>query len=320
MTQKIRMKNKFLGIDTSNYTSSCAVYDADCNQMYSLKKLLPVASGQLGLRQSDAVFHHTKNLPVLLSELCKNHSDGIKTVSVSLSPRDAEGSYMPCFLVGEGYANVLSSAFDAKLYGFSHQTGHVAAALWGADRTDLTENEFLAFHVSGGTTDMLYVKPSAEKVFEIDMLGTSLDLKAGQAVDRVGVMLGLGFPAGPELDRLACLSDRDFRIKPFMKDGCCSFSGVENKCRQMLRNGESKQDIAKYCIDYICTAIRLMTQSALLAVGDVPVIYAGGVMSNSLINRALTQEFSGVFAPPQFSSDNAAGTAFLGYIKETRKW
>lgn len=314
------MQNKYLGIDTSNYTSSCAVYDPATDSMDSLKKLLPVADGQIGLRQSDAVFHHTKNLPPLLSELCRKHSEELGVVSASFAPRSAEGSYMPCFSVGEGYADVLAASLNLAEYKFSHQAGHVAAALWASGQQGLIEKEFLAFHVSGGTTDALLVKPDIENVFDIDIIASSLDLKAGQAVDRVGVMLGLGFPAGPALDKLAQSSEKKFNIKPFEKDGSCSFSGVQNKCENMLKNNDAPCDIAKYCIDYICSALRIMTKSVLKKCGELPIIYAGGVMSNSIINEALTKEFSGYFCPPEFSSDNAAGTAYLGYIKETRKW
>lgn len=314
------MQSKYLGIDTSNYTSSCAVYDPVTDAVDSLKKLLPVASGQIGLRQSDAVFHHTKNLPPLLASLCEKHSEKISVVSASFAPRSSEGSYMPCFSVGEGYADVLATALNAKEYKFSHQAGHVAAALWSSGQKCLIEKEFLAFHVSGGTTDVLFVKPDSEKVFDIEIVASSLDLKAGQAVDRVGVMLGLDFPAGPELDKLSRKSDRQYKVRPFTKDGSCSFSGVQNKCEDMIRNGDAHCDVAKYCIDYICSAIRIMTQSALQKFGDLPIVYAGGVMSNSIINETLTREFSGYFCPPEFSSDNAVGTAYLGYIKETRKW
>lgn len=314
------MKHKYLGIDTSNYTSSCAVYDAETDSVDSLKKLLPVSSGQVGLRQSDAVFHHTKNLPPLLSELCEKHSDQLNVVSASYAPRSAEGSYMPCFSVGEGYSDVLASALKLEKYKFSHQAGHVAAAIWSSGHKELIEKTFLAFHVSGGTTDVLLVKPDKDNVFDIEIVASSLDLKAGQAVDRVGVMLGLDFPAGPELDRLSQESSRKYNIKPFLRDGSCSFSGLQNKCEDMIKKNEAPCDIAKYCIDYICTAIRMMTQSALLKYGDLPIVYAGGVMSNSIINKTLSREFSGYFCPPEFSSDNAAGTAYLGYIKETRKW
>lgn len=309
----------YLGIDTSNYTSSCAVYDEINDRFHSKKQLLPVSEGQLGLRQSDAVFHHTKNLPPLLAGLCSEYAPEIKAVGASYAPRDIDGSYMPCFSVGNGYADVVAATLGVERFSFSHQAGHVAAALWSAKQTRLINQKFIAFHVSGGTTDVLLVEPDDENIFNIKMIATSLDLKAGQAVDRVGGMLGLSFPAGPELDKLASRSENEFKIKPFIKDGCCSFSGVENKCRQMTEAGINKNDIAKYCISYICKAIELMTESALSACGDLPVLYAGGVMSNSIINKKLSSEFGGYFAEPYYSSDNAAGTAYLTYLKEQRK-
>ena len=128
--------------------------------------------------------------------------------------------------------------------------------------------------------------------------------------------MGLKFPAGPELDKLANMSDKQYKIRPFTKDGCCSFSGLENQCRKMLSNGEQQCDVAKYCIDYVCTAVRIMTQDALKKYGELPVVFAGGVMSNSIMRKVLSQEFGAYFANPEFSSDNAAGTAYLGYIKE----
>ncbi|MBQ8209735.1 MAG: peptidase M22 [Clostridia bacterium] len=309
----------YLGIDTSNYTSSCAVYDEENDIFYSKKQLLPVADGQLGLRQSDAVFHHTKNLPPLLAELCSQFADNITAVGASYAPRDVSGSYMPCFSVGEGYANVISATLNVNRYAFSHQAGHIAAALWSSGQHQLVNERFIAFHVSGGTTDVLLVEPDDADIFRIEMLASSLDLKAGQAVDRVGVMLGLPFPAGVELDKLSLRSEKEYKIQPFMRDGSCSFSGVENKCRQMLDAGESKEDIAKYCISYICTAVKKMTESALKRAGDIPVLYAGGVMSNTIINKTLSNEFGGFFAEPYYSSDNAAGTAYLTYLKEKRK-
>ena len=160
------MPELFLGIDTSNYTSSCAVYNKDEDSFVSLKKLLPVNEGQLGLRQSDAVFHHTKNLPPLLYELVSGCNE-ISCVSASFAPCDREGSYMPCFSVGQGFGKVLSGAYNSKYYEFSHQAGHVAAAIHSSGHTELIDKEFLAFHVSGGTTEILYVKPDTDKPFEI---------------------------------------------------------------------------------------------------------------------------------------------------------
>lgn len=313
------MSELYLGIDTSNYTSSCALYDSKNDTFHSLKKLLPVEQGNLGLRQSDAVFHHTKNLPPLLCELAHNFSQGVSAVGVSYAPRDCAGSYMPCFSVGEGYGAVISRTLHSPLHRFSHQAGHVAAALWSAKQTNLVDKEFIAFHFSGGTTDVLHVMPDNDKVFSVETVSASLDLKAGQAVDRAGVMLGLPFPAGKELDKLACQSEKEYKVKPFFRDGSCSFSGLENKCRTMKDKNEPDCDIAKYCIDYICEAVRLMTRHAQACFGDLPLIYAGGVMSNSIISRKISEEFGGCFASPEYSSDNAAGTAYLAYIKEVRK-
>ena len=310
--------SEFIGIDTSNYTSSCAIYNSDDDSFISYKKLLPVTSGQLGLRQSDTVFHHNKNLPHLLEDLLDRSSKKIAAVSASYAPRDCDGSYMPCFSVGEGYASVLSSAFSAKKYLFSHQAGHIAAAVHSSGHKELIEKEFIAFHVSGGTTDVLLVTPDDDDIFKIKLVASSLDLKAGQAVDRAGVMLGLDFPAGKFIDSLACQSDKQFKTKPFFKDGSCSFSGLENKCKTMNDQGIPHCDIAKYCIDYITQALRLMIIDALNKYGNLPLLFAGGVMSNSIISKVISDEFGAYFAKPEFSSDNAAGTAYLGYIREHR--
>ncbi len=311
------MTDVYLGIDTSNYTSSCAFYIPEGDRIVSKKQLLPVPVGQMGLRQSDAVFHHTRNLPPLLTELLQMSDNfSVKAVGSSAYPRDCVGSYMPCFCVGEGFGDVLAASYGVKKYSFSHQAGHIAAALWSCGMTRLRNEKFLAFHFSGGTTDVLLAEPDNEKIFKITPVASSLDLKAGQAVDRVGGMMGFDFPAGAELDFLASQTDREFKIKPFIKDGCCSFSGIENKCRDMLDKGYTKADTAKYCIDYIYSSVAEMTRYALLKYGDLPLIYAGGVMSNSIIKERITEEFGGCFAESQLSSDNAVGIAYLGYLKD----
>ncbi|MCD7775705.1 MAG: peptidase M22 [Clostridiales bacterium] len=313
------MPDIYLGIDTSNYTSSCAVYIPDENNVISKKQLLPVPEGQMGLRQSDAVFHHTKNLPALLSSLINQlgENSSIKAVGASCRPRDVDGSYMPCFCVGEGFCKALAASYNAEEYYFSHQAGHIAAALWSSKKFDCIGKNFIAFHVSGGTTDVLLVEPDRENIFKITEIASSLDLKAGQAVDRVGGMLSLKFPAGPELDKLARSSDVDFKIKPYIKDGCCSFSGLQNKCGDMLKRGCPKEDIAKFCIDYIYESIAAMTVYALKKYGDLPLIFAGGVMSNSIIRERIEKKFGGYFAQSEFSSDNAAGIAYLSFLKNT---
>lgn len=308
---------EFLGIDTSNYTTSAAVYDSSTHKVYQVKKLLPVRDGQLGLRQSDAVFHHTRQLPEIIENLFSGRfPDDIEAVSASVRPRNVEGSYMPCFLCGEGLARSLTAVRKIPLYRTSHQVGHILAALYSADCLRFVKEKFIAFHVSGGTTDCLLCEPDRFDVMEITEVGTSLDLKAGQAVDRVGLMLGLKFPCGIELEKLADNSDRDFRVKTVLKNTDCCLSGLENRCRKMLDDGESPEDTAKYCLDYVAETIIAMTEKAVSIYGNLPLVFAGGVMSDSIIRQKIISRFGKArFAEPEFSCDNAAGVAIYGYLK-----
>lgn len=301
----------FLGIDTSNYTTSAALFDSEANTIIQSKKLLPVKAGELGLRQSDAVFAHVKQLGDMVQNVFVEYGGKITAIGVSTRPRDIDGSYMPCFLVGEMAANCLGAALKAPVLPFAHQQGHVAAALYSAGRLDLFLERFIAFHLSGGTTEALLVEPSAERIIHCTKIGGSMDLKAGQAVDRIGVMLGLPFPAGKYLEELALKSDRKFKIKPVMKGTECCLSGVENKCRKMLENGEKSEDIALFCLKSVEAALCGMTDATLSEYGKLPLVYAGGVMSNCIIRNTIENKYGGIFAKPEFSSDNAAGIAVL---------
>lgn len=301
----------FLGIDTSNYTTSAALFDSEANTIIQSKKLLPVKAGELGLRQSDAVFAHVKQLGDMVQNVFDEYREEITAIGVSTRPRDIDGSYMPCFLVGEMAANCLGAALKVPVLPFAHQQGHVAAALYSAGRLDLFRERFIAFHLSGGTTEALLVEPSAERIIRCTKIGGSMDLKAGQAVDRIGVMLGLPFPAGKYLEELALKSDRKFKIKPVMKGTECCLSGVENKCRKMLENGEKPEDIALFCLKSVEAALCGMTDATLSEYGKLPLVYAGGVMSNCIIRNTIENKYGGIFAKPEFSSDNAAGIAVL---------
>ena len=309
----------FLGVDTSNYTTSAALYISEEKRIVQVKRLLPVKQGELGLRQSDAVFHHTKQLPDMIEELrSKYGSMKPAAVSASVRPRNVEGSYMPCFLCGEGFGRSLSAVNDIPLFRTSHQVGHILAALYSAGRMELVNERFIAFHVSGGTTDCLYCEPDADDVIKITEVGTSLDLKAGQVVDRTGVMLGLQFPCGPELEKLAMKADKSYKVKAVLKDSSCCLSGVENKCRDMLDKGEKPENIAKFCLDTICVTVAAMTDKAIEKYGRLPLVFAGGVMSDKLIrDRIISLYNDASFAEPQFSCDNASGVAIYGYLKYT---
>lgn len=304
----------FLGIDTSNYTTSVSLYCDEDNRIISKKKLLPVADNQKGIRQSDAVFHHTVQLPELLKDLFNGIKYDIKAVGVSVKPCNDEQSYMPCFLSGVSVAVSVASALNVPLYRFSHQDGHIVAALFSANKLDLIKNDFLAFHISGGTSQALLVKPN-QNYFETIKVSDSLDLKAGQAIDRIGISLGLKFPCGPELEQLAIKSNKKLsKIKVFRRDGNFSLSGIENRCKKMLIEGNKPENIAMYCLSYIYSALDDTVIELIDKYGYLPIVFSGGVMSNTIIRNEMQKKYNSYFAEPQFSEDNACGIAVLTSI------
>lgn len=309
----------YLGIDTSNYTTSVALYNDEDNSVVNLKKLLPVKSGEKGIRQSDAVFHHTIQLPELIKKAFNGEKIDIKSIGVSTKPCNVENSYMPCFLTGISVATGISSALNVPLYEFSHQDGHIASALFSSEKLGLINEKFIAFHVSGGTSQALLVEPYG-KYFKTTLISDSLDLKAGQAVDRVGVMLGLDFPCGPELEKLALQSKAEYKkIKVFRRDGCFSLSGVENKCKKMVVDNDKPEDVALYCLNYIYSALEDSVVEIIDKYGNLPIVFSGGVMSNTIIRNKLLEKFDAYFAEPQFSSDNACGIAILASICDKKE-
>ena len=182
-----------LGIDTSNYKTSVAVVDAEGNILYNHQKLLEVKSGERGLRQSEALFQHVQRLPGVIEEALQ--SEGIRTrigsVSVSSRPRPVDGSYMPVFTAGMGYARAVAAALDVPLQEFSHQEGHIEAVKHYSEMAEL--DKLICFHFSGGTTEAVLVDKH-DGIFEI--VGGSRDLAYGQVLDRLGVALGHAFPCG----------------------------------------------------------------------------------------------------------------------------
>lgn len=316
-------KKCFVGIDTSNYTTSVSACDADGKIIANLKVLLSVRSGERGLRQSDAVFAHTKNLPILMDRLSSIIQEYEPlAVGVSSTPRKAEGSYMPCFLSGVAAAHSFAAANSLPIYTTAHQNGHVMAALYSSGKAeDLLKNRFLAFHVSGGTTEILLVTPEEdERGFSVELVGETEDINAGQAIDRVGVMLGLSFPAGKELEALASRYDGKTEKKRIcVKDCRCNLSGVENIAKKLYEDGESKEKIAAFTFDFIQRTLCEMATQAIEKYGEMPILFAGGVMSNKLMRAAICERFDAYFAEPEFSADNAAGVALLcrfAYMKD----
>ncbi len=305
-------KRCFVGVDTSNYTTSLAACSEEGEVLANLKIPLAVKEGERGLRQSDAVFLHTKNLPVLFEKARALFAEYKPlAVGVSAYPRTQEGSYMPCFLAGVSAGAALASALSLPLYKFSHQNGHIMAALYSSGALDtLFGQEFLAFHVSGGTTEVLLVKPNGND-FLCDIIGGSSDLHAGQVIDRIGVKMGLSFPCGPAMEQMALADSRKPIKKPISaKAGYCNLSGLENMALSLLREGASKEQTAHFVLDFIGRSLVALTASAREKYGALPVVYSGGVMSCSILKQMLASD-NAYFAEPAFSADNAAGISLL---------
>jgi len=298
----------FLGFDTSNYTTSIAYFDGHDGQNCS--KLLPVKEGELGLRQCDAVFHHTKSLPELSGRLFSDIDvTSIEAIGVSTRPRAVEGSYMPCFMVGYSHAKMLAEALHVPLIECSHQQGHITAALWSAGRSDLLSQPHLAWHLSGGTTELLLVEPDGKNI-SCTKIGGTTDISAGQLIDRTGQLLKLPFPAGKHLDALSTESESSefFRVK--CSQSQFSLSGVQNKVTQYFEQTKCRADTAAYALRSICNAVYKATCDAREAYPGLSVVFSGGVASNSMLRQVLAP-LNPIFAHPQFSTDNALGVAIL---------
>ena len=300
-----------LGLDTSNYTTSAAVFDGERGRNQG--RLLEVRPGELGLRQSDALFQHVKHLPEVVEALLGEEGLGtVQAVGASTRPRAVEGSYMPCFLAGASQGQVLSQVLGVPFYAFSHQQGHLAAAAWSAGRLDLLDRPFLAWHLSGGTTELLRVEPEEDGVaVRAEILGGTSDISAGQLIDRTGVLLGLPFPAGKGVEKLSRQAQKREYYKVKVNGLTFSLSGMENKVRQMVQRGEEPAEIAWFAQETVCRVVQACTKAAMEEYPGLPVLCSGGVASNGRLKELLRQNCGALFAQPQFSTDNAMGTAVL---------
>ena len=299
-----------IGFDTSNYTTSVSYFDGTDGQ--NVSALLPVKEGALGLRQSDAVFSHIKSLPELSGRLFSHiEASDIVAVGVSTRPRAVEGSYMPCFTVGFSHAKMLSDVLGAPLYTFSHQQGHVAACLWSAGRLDLMDQPHIAWHLSGGTTELLLVEPDGYNV-RCTRIGGTTDISAGQLIDRAGQMLNLSFPAGKHLDILSEEAEDDSLFSVKCNELEFSLSGVQNKIQSYYASSNSPVETAAYTLRCMTEAVRKATKNAKKIYPDLPVVFSGGVASNRMLRKKMAC-FDPIFALPQYSTDNAMGVAILAY-------
>lgn len=312
------MSQIVIGLDTSCYTTSVAAVTVEGQVLASCRKLLPVKEGERGLRQSEAVFIHVRQLPERLEELGE-YTQGHEIVAVCASrqPRDEEESYMPVFQVGDAQARGLAAMLGVPCFASTHQRGHVAAAMVDSG---VAEGDLLAVHLSGGTTELLSLRGD-----ELTLLGGTLDLHAGQFVDRVGVALGLPFPAGPHLEKLAVAGRSEAKLPANMADQDlhCHFSGAETQVQRWIKQGDMpREDIAREVYDLLARTVSRMILAGSRDTGIRQVLIAGGVASSQLFRQLVTERihkkdkgFRVCFGKPEYSGDNAVGAALIGAKK-----
>lgn len=312
------MRQVVVGLDTSCYTTSAAAVTADGQVVASCRRLLPVKLGERGLRQSEGVFIHVRQLPERLEELREFiRGDEIVAVCASSRPRDEEESYMPVFQVGDAQARGLAAMLGVPCFSSTHQRGHVAAAMVDSG---IAPGDLLAVHLSGGTTELLSLRGEA-----LSLLGGTLDLHAGQVVDRVGVALGLPFPAGPHLEKLALQGHAEARLPVSMAEGGlrCHLSGAESQAQRWIASGAlSVEDIAMEVYDLLARTVARLILAGAAKTGIRQVLIAGGVASSALFRRLVTERIRKsdrglrvCFGKPEYSGDNAVGAALIGARK-----
>lgn len=318
-----------LGIDTSNYTTSVAITDRNGSIIADRRRLLTVKQGERGLRQSDALFQHMENLPEMLLEIFEQtDKNRIGAVSASSRPRPVEGSYMPVFKSGVNYGKVMAAGLGVPFFAFSHQEGHLEAVRRGSSLSD--ETEYLAYHLSGGTCELLHVRDRS-----IEILGGSRDLSFGQVLDRIGVFLGMDFPAGREMDLIAMeMRDKLFKpagtaltgqsgksrgiLKKIPIDGLeINLSGIETQCRRELEKGADRDMLIFELFRNISGCLCRLTEKAVEEANCGRMLFTGGVSASRFVREETERYFAGkplqlVFGDPALSSDNAVGVSFLG--------
>lgn len=313
----------FLGLDTSCYTTSAALVTSGSIMLADIRKPLSVPPGERGLQQSAAVFQHMQKLPEIFHQLAGEYNlRQIKGVAASIRPRPVQGSYMPVFAVAENLGRVISSVLGVPFISTSHQEGHLMAGIWSAGGPQA--NRFLAVHLSGGTSEILEVKQKPDQGgFEMDLIGGTTDLHAGQLVDRIGVLLGLPFPSGPYLELLAQQApNSSLRLPSSVVGHNFSFAGPESHAAKLKGRGEAPAAIARAVERCIAVTIIKALQKVISERSIYDVLVVGGVAANKFIRAFLSEklEMPGVgaklfFADPKYSSDNGVGVALLGMCR-----
>ncbi len=294
-----------ISFDTSNYTTSIAVLDADKIEV-DYRRFIKVKQGERGIRQSDAFFQHIQNLNDFIANDFEKYRDEITVVGVSTRPRPVENSYMPVFTAGKTVATCLAKAMALPLVETSHQEGHLYSALYKQSMPA----DFLFFHISGGTTE---IHKASEKngLYHLELIAETGDINFGQLIDRIGVKTGLSFPAGALMDKARVELNEEIKSPKFKAQKKFNLSGYENHFTKLYENGLVKGQLYQLLFEIIAKIMVDLVAFASEQTGIKSVLIAGGVAENSLIKQKLrlASAYDIKFAASDLARDNAIGVA-----------
>ena len=307
----------YLALDTSCYTTSLAVVSGG-KVVHDSRIMLEVPTGGRGLRQSEAVFAHVRNLKQLFLDYSKNGYT-IRAIAYSEKPCPKQDSYMPVFTVGESTAVALASTLHVPTYPLTHQHGHIYAAHFG---NDITDGQYCAMHVSGGTLELLRVIIQSGVVVGIETIGGTRDITCGQLIDRVGVAAGLPFPSGVAMERAYRPGGAKLSVNV---DGLhTNLSGAETQALRMLEEGRDKTQVFSGVIDCVAQTLKKLTENAEKQTDLQKFIFTGGVICNTIVREQIArscaaQNAAAIFAQKQYCSDNACGLALAAQINHIKE-
>lgn len=314
-----------LGIETScDETSASILVDGVDIRSNIISSQIEIHKKFGGVVPEVASRKHLENVnPVII--------EALDTAGVTLGELNAVAvTYGPglvgALLVGVAAAKALAYALDIPLIGVNHLEGHIAANFLA--NPDL-EYPLLCLVVSGGHSDLVYLP----KRGEYKLLGRTRDDAAGEAFDKIARAMGLGYPGGPLIDRLAKEGNPQAIQFPraFLEEGSLdfSFSGLKSAVLNYLnRAGMLKEEINKadLAASFQRAVVEVLVEKTLMAVnktGVKTIMLAGGVAANGELRRLLQERASDagcrvVFPPLKLCTDNAAMIACAGYYKYLR--
>lgn len=230
-------------------------------------------------------------------------------------------------LVGSAFAKSLALSLDIPLIEVNHMQAHLLCHFIKNEEKQPPSFPFLGVTISGGHTQLVLV----EDFFKMTQIGTTLDDAIGEAFDKCGKTMGLRYPAGPEIDKLAKQGNSEafeFPI-PKVKNYDLSYSGVKTAFLNLINNNVAKNpnfvanNLNDLCASIQKTLVQIIIQKITKAKEDFnldQVVIGGGVAANSEIRRILNEKAASaqweVFLPPfQYTTDNAAMIGVVGYYK-----